>query len=231
MIGEDKILSVMDGWGYYLHEKIHAGHLGYSNLLVAIREPPTRKHFDPELIILQLCDKNGAASSSSLKKKFSAQVPQPVCPGQINLYDRKNKRIDFFTFGGTLDAITAPDETIYWLHSSAPILEIVNDPANVADQLAAEVQLMLAVLKAHWDDDLGFAQRLGQLEPFQFYLAALESILMRYQQTSALKSNFHKLYSALLEEKDILIRTGQWPNSPVRLRALLSPIYQLEEDI
>lgn len=205
------ILRQMEDWGYYLLPKTHSNSLGYGGLLVALRPKPTRLHFDPEKLELRLRE-GDVVNWVTLNFHSSLREACSVCPGRVTLTDRMNKRIAFFVFGGLLTAGADPGEVVYVLESPAPILELSTKLDSLPDQFAAEVEMMLSMLQARWGtNDQGFAQRLAELEPFQFYTACLESILMRYQHAHSLQESYHGLYVALLHEKEWLVETGQWP--------------------
>ena len=79
-------------------------------------------------------------------------------------------------------------------------------------------------VQARWgSNDAGFARRLAQVDPLQFYLASLHSILLRCRQSRALQECLEDLYDVLLREKDWLMRAGQWPALLPTLEELLAP--------
>jgi hypothetical protein len=140
------------------------------------------------------------------------------------LTDRYDKRVDFFTFGGHLETVTQPDERIIILRSPVPILEIFNDLTCISDQLAFEAEGLLARMHARWTkDDEGFARRLGQAEPLEFYLASLNEIMGRYEHHRDLRSSWPGFYSKLVAEKDWLIQQGRWPDSVTSPEDILAP--------
>lgn len=214
----------MEDWGYYLLPKAHPSSPGYIGLRVAIREMPTRLHFDPESIHLRLRGKDGTARWITLRLEAPFQETRHVCPGRVILHDRVDKRVFFFVFGGSLTAVTAPDKTVYSLHSPAPILELTDTVESVPDQLASETEAMVGKLQARWGyDDAGFGRCLAQLDGLEFYLASLHTILLRYKQSRALQASFDDLYGALLTEKAWLMKAEKWPASPPILEKLLAP--------
>lgn len=223
-ISERDFIDRMEKWGYYLLPKSHPHCFGHTGLLVAIRETPTEQHFDPELIHLRLGDRDNLAKSVTLKLKPAFSRPRHICPGRVVLYDRIDKRVHFFTFGGSLETISAPDETVYFLHSPGPILEITGDLRSIPDQLAFEIEALLGECQTKWgSNDNGFVCRLAQLDPRQFYLSSLQTILIRYQHHRALRRNHSKFYTALLQEKEWLAQAGQWPATSSLLEDLFDP--------
>jgi hypothetical protein len=217
-------MSEMEDWGYFLLPQAHPHSPGYTGLRIAIRARPTRLHFDPETIRLRLRDKYGSANWTALELGSPDQKAKHVCPGQVILRDRLDKRVHFFTFGSSLEVACAPDVIVYSLHSPAPILELTEPKESIPDQLASETEAMMGELQARWgSNDAGFARRLAQVDPLRFYLASLHSILLRCRQSWALQEYLDDLYDALLREKEWLMRAGQWPASPPALEKLLAP--------
>lgn len=216
------IFHQIEKWGYYLLPKFHRDSPGYRGLLVAIRAIPTNRHFDPELISLQVYNQGGGIDSTSLTFSSPVQDQNRACPGRVVLYDRFNKQVNFYTFGGLWEAFTEPGQQIYLLRSSAPILELRLSLDHPADQLAAEVELMLAVFRARWQlDRAQLTRHLSRWDPFLFYRASLVSILFRYERAPALRRCFYPFYRLLCHEKDWLKELGQWPNSSNTLGKLL----------
>jgi hypothetical protein len=225
---EQSILHLMENWGYYLLPKSHPDSPGYTGLLVAIRKKPTEKHFDPQTMRLRLRDKHNEAKWTTLGLHSPVELPIKAslhaCPGEVILRDRTDKRANFFVFGGSLEAVSVPSETVYSLRSPAPILQLTDDPETVPDQLASETQALIGELQVRWgSDEEGFARRLAQVDPLQFYVATLETILAHYEQDHTLQETFHEFYLALRNGKGRLMERGQWPTTPPRLEALLAP--------
>lgn len=220
MFDASAILKQMAAWGYHLLPPTHPQSPGHTGLLIAFRPQPTRVHYDPESLHLRLCQ-NGQASWETLTIGSLRRPIQQVCAGPLTLRDRLDKRVDFFTFGGSLIAEADPQEVVYYVESPAPILDLSTSQADIGRLLAIEVELMLSVFQARWgSDERGFFERLAQVEPLDFYTASLESILMRYERSHALKHNYHGLFNALGREKEWLIETGEWPAHPQTLGKL-----------
>jgi len=219
-----RVLHEMEGWGYYLLPRAHLHSPGYTGLRIAIRGTPTKLHFDPESIRLRLRDGPGSANWTTLELGSPDQGTGHVCPGRVIVRDRLDKRIHFFTFGGSLEVAFAPGVIVYSLQSPAPILELTEPEESIPDQLASETEAMMGEVQARWgSNDAGFARRLAQVDPFQFYLGSLHSILLRFGHSRALRESFEALYDALLHEEKWLMQTGQWPAQPLMLEELLAP--------
>lgn len=221
---EESVLELVKSWGYRPLTKPHPDSLGYGRLLVAIRKQPTEQHFDPQRLHLRLRDEHGLAKWRTLSWLSPLEGSGHVCPCLITLHDRSDKRVYFFTFGGTLEATPGADKTVYELRSPAPILELTGRDETVQDQLASETGELLGEIEVQWKaDEKGFSRRLAQVDPAQFYLATLQSLPHRYEHTHALEDTYHELHDALCREREWLAEKGQWPTQSAALEDLLAP--------
>ena len=214
----------LNNWGYQLFPESDHYSAGYNELDVVVREEPTNSHYDPESVRLQLRDRDGFASWTTLELGSAFKESRHVCPGRVILRDRVDKRVQFFSFGGSLEASVKPGVVVYSLHSSAPVLGLNQPAQRVTDQFVFETEAIIGKLKADWVvDDAGFGRRLAQIDPLQFYLASVFSILVHLKDAPALQQSLSGLYAMLSRERAWLRETGQWPVSPSRLEELLAP--------
>jgi len=223
MDGGSLLGPTMD-WGYYLLPQSHRDSPGYAGVLIVIREQPTGKHFDPKTLYLPVRDVEGVAKWTKLSWSSPPTDSNHVCPGRVILSDRFDKRVEFFTFGGSLEVTSGSGEMVCSLHSPAPVLELVAQQETIPDQLASETEALMGKIRAKWElDDRGFNQRLAEVNPLQFYLATLQSILLQYKHTPTLAEVYHELRDALLREKEWLVAKDLWPVDSLRLEDLLAP--------
>lgn len=221
---QESIFHQMENWGYYLLPRFHELGPGNTGLLVAIRETPTKMHFDPDAIHLRLRDQDGIANWTKLDLRGSFRGSRHVCPGHIVLSDRLGKQIRFYVFGGSLEASSIPGETVYSLRSPAPILLITESPRTIPNLLASETEVILGGLQARWESDQeGFLRRLASIDSLQFYQASLCSIGQHCTRTEALQEVFEELCTALQEEEHWLKESGRWLIPPPSLETLLAP--------
>lgn len=215
----------MHNLGFELLERTHPDSPGYSGLIVAIRPHPTLQHFDPEAIHLLLADSGGNVSQTDLHLSSHLEGPGRIVLGRLVVNDRVDKRLGFFTFGACLTVHSATEGSYFVIQSSAPVLELSGSlREGVADQLAAETEALLARLHVQWGRRDGeFVQRLAQIDPLTFYIAAIHSILTMFAGSIALRNGSHALNSRLREEQRWLQQTGRWPAHPPTLDLLLVP--------
>jgi hypothetical protein len=221
---EQSLLELMQNWGYYLLPKSHRDSPGYTGLLIAIRQQPTGRHFDPHRLHLWLRDADSVVEWRTLDWLTPLETPAHACPGRLILSDRFDKSVEFFTFGGSLEVISEPSEMVYSLRSPAPILELAEHSDTVPNQLAAETESLMGEIGAEWGlDEKGFNRRLAEVAPLQFYLASLQSILVHYEHSQALEQVSHRFLDALHREREWLVAEGLWPVNPPVLEDLLAP--------
>jgi hypothetical protein len=221
---EQSIIELIENWGYYLLPKRHPRCPGYTGLLVAIRKEPSGKHFDPHRLYLHLFDDECIARWTISDWLTPFKDSGHVCPGRVILRDRSGKSVEFFTFGASLETASGPDEMVYSFRSPAPILALGTSLETVPDHLASETEALMGKMEARWGlDEKGFNRRLAEIDPLQFYLAALQSILLHYGQAESLGETFHEFYQALYGEKEWLMTRDLWPVNPPVLEDLLAP--------
>ena len=62
------------------------------------------------------------------------------------LRDRSEKQVDFFVFGGSLEAVSVPGETVYSLCSPVPILRVTENLESTPNRLASEAEALIGEL-------------------------------------------------------------------------------------
>ena len=207
--------------GYRLLPRAHPNSPGYTGLIVVLGRETAGRHFNPVAVRLRLLNESDSCHWVVLRERSSIKGKQHVCPGQLTLFDEDDAVRDFFTFGGSLELSKTDGEQVYSITSDAPILELNNPRESVPDQLAAEADALLAKIVVRCEpqrDD--FDQRLAKVDPFQFYVATLHSILTHYQHAPILEKAFRSFHDSLSREKGWLVGKGLWPAQPLALENL-----------
>lgn len=210
--------------GYRLLDPPHPASPGGTRLLIALRQTLTERHYDPERIDLSRADPDRGVGQVRLTLASLPTGRWLLCAGPVVLRDRFDKRVHFFTYGGTLDIYGNNGLAVCVLTSPAPIVEMSNEPDNVAEQLASETEALLARMHAIWrTNDHGFLQRLVEIDPLELYAATILQLLKTYEHNPALRHSFHRFYGLLLKEQDWLQGLGRPQSSSIPLDALLAP--------
>lgn len=143
-----------------------------------------------------------------------AQRRSRVGIGRFFLMPYHGNMVQGFSTGGDLDITGYPDYT--WCHftSSAPIFSLegpLNDPVHL---LVPEIEAELARLRATYGaDDLKFYRKLGQLDPFETFVAALDFLRHRLNILRQLIPDDQLTATAIALQTGIeaIMAAGEWP--------------------
>ncbi len=221
---EEQVAALLKDLGYRLLAPHHRGSPGYSGLLVALRDSPTGHHFDPEAVSAVLRDAEGLAREVLLTRDEIGLPSGHLCPGPVTVSDWRDKRLHFYSYGGRIEMSTVPSGRVVAIHSPAPILEITRGQGSIAEDLASEVRSYVARAAAAWHGaEEGFARRLAGVEPLEFYVAAIHSLLSAHRGSEDLAGVYRELDGVLAAERQWLQEQGRWPAAPPHLDDLLCP--------
>jgi hypothetical protein len=174
-------------------------------------------HFDPKVVQLPIftsVDRFHPKGIEHLKvhHPWPYQSSYHVAPGMLIISDRKDKKVEAFTFGGTLQIDSAEKYTKCVIQSDAPIIEIDSTSTTVM-KMVEEVEIILAERRILWvHDEEEFEARLEKIPPSVLYAACLEELKTKIghfhsRETSEIQ-DFNKLIAG---EKRSLINEGLWP--------------------
>lgn len=164
------------GYVYYAYESIE--HPGHPRMDVIMRKTPTYRHFDPtRACFLVVSHKAGRLEQIHIEHPWTMGKRYRVCAGRIYLSDRTGKRVEAFSFGGDLQILSDKEKTVCALMSSAPIFALCTTH-DLPMWITAEVEIILARQKAHWDPrhPHGFEEHLAMVDPFLLYASCLQTI-------------------------------------------------------
>ncbi len=223
---KDDVVSHPQDFGYFFAPHAHTGLHGHLYLDVRLSDQPSYQHFDPEEVELnvKIPSASGVAPQLDelhLRHPWTGSPTYEVSCGHVYLYDRKGKKVDAFTFGGTVHIRTEGERTRVVFESPVPIFEVT--PVNpVVDLLIDEVEILLAMRRAAWlktDPHLHiYEERMCQLKPSDLYAACLLSVEERLMRLSdgASEMSLH-LRSAIRAELYWLKENGVWLGERIRL--------------
>lgn len=197
--------------------------LGDEQIDIILREKPTNVHFDPQRVQVTVRAPI-EVEMLNIHHPWRFQKPVQVSPGFIRIFDRVKKEIEVFTFGGKMEVTAVADYTLCQISSPAPLLELrVKDAVTTLffDEIEIIFAEMRAKLNLHTSSK--FDAKLMTIEPFLLYVVCLEC-------TRKKLGDFHnfedvtqnKLKHKLLEEKERLQATNEWPSDIPTLQELLT---------
>lgn len=208
---EQSLLHKLETWGHYALPRPHKGSPGHTGLLILLRLQPGGRHFDPQSIHIRLQNWDNTPHWTTLAADTEFQQSRRVHPGKLTIQERDGDRVEFFTFGGTLEAEALPGEMVYSLRSSAPILALTMDTETAVDQLAAETQALFAKIEAqhNWREQTLLAKALVY-SPEQLYLAMLTTLWRQDEATAVLRQSHPALHHLLAAEKAWFNENDNW---------------------
>jgi hypothetical protein len=168
-------------------------------LLVAIRETPTLRHFDPETVEYWVTDDRHGA-----RRRLTRATTLPIATdfswGLIRIADRLHVTNEYLAFGGRMAAESVGDMVVAVFTSPAPVLRRGghSQPWDLgADSLGAFFsRFMVAV-----DYSPGFEARAAQADPVTRYASFLADAVARYRTSPALRSDQPTLWVLLRAEE------------------------------
>lgn len=171
---------------------------GPAYLLVALRDHPTLRHYDPERIEFWASGR-GRAVRRALTRATPMPLDVEVSWGLIRLIDRVSASNEYLTFGGRVSAAAVDDATVAVFRSPVPLLcrgghsQLWDDGA---DLVAAFFGRLAATLSAP-----GLEAEVTRATPETRYCAFLADVGARYRRSPDLQSEDARLWSILRTEE------------------------------
>lgn len=142
---------------------------GPASLLVAMRERPTLRHYDPEVVGFWATH-DGRGTHETITRASLMPVSTGVSWGEIQILDRLGESNGYLGFGGRCDADLIDDAVIVAFTSSAPILRR-GGHSQGWDDGADAVGAFFGRLLVTVDYVPGFEERLAHATPLARYAA------------------------------------------------------------
>ena len=165
--------------GYWFESFDKSDALGYRALDVNVYHTPPGHHFDPERVTFPTVNVGGALTTATITHPWRGRGSLPLAVGDIILRDRRQKRVEAFTFGGDVTLHVFADRTYCRFTSPVPFFQRSSHAhgEDGGSVIAAEVEALLARRRAAGHgDDAGFSRRLAAVEPTVLYVATLKAL-------------------------------------------------------
>lgn len=208
--------GLLHDWGF-LVQRNRRDQNGPAFLLVALRERPTLRHFDPEIVRFWET-RGGRGCRVTLDRRLALPFSRPFAWGRIEIEDRLGVTNEYLTFGGRLLGARVDDASVLVFESPVPILRRGGHSQGWdrgADQLAA----FFARLKVAVDYVPGFEQELGAASPETVYAAFIVDAVGRYRRSEALRASEPELWR-MIRSACVRLRAAR-PDDLARATALL----------
>jgi len=155
---------------------------GPASLIVALRDRPTLRHYDPEVVEFW-STRDGRGTRECVTRATKLPFVAGVSWGEIRIVDRLGVANRYLTFGGRCDADRIDDAVIVAVTSSAPILRR-GGHSQGWDEGADAIGAFFGRLLVTVDYVPDFERRLGDATPLQRYSAFIADALARERALS-----------------------------------------------
>lgn len=177
---------------------------GPAYLLVALRDQPTLRHYDPERIEYWATER-GRGVRRSLTRWTTMPVDLTFSWGMIRLFDRLSVTNEYLTFGGHLSAAEVDGAVIAAFTSPVPMLRR-GGHSQIWDEGSDELGAFFARLVAAVDTRSKLEPRLAAVDPYGRYAAFLAEVMGRYRTSPGLRTLNPKVWTMLRTEESRMRR-------------------------
>jgi hypothetical protein len=171
---------------------------GPAYLLVAIRDAPTLRHYDPELVEYWVAQQ-GRGVRRALDRSTRLPLEADFSWGLIRIIDRLEVSNEYVTFGGHLSAAEVDGMTVAVFTSPAPLLRR-GGHSQGWDHGAASLAAFFGRLIVAVDFTPGFEARAAAVDPITRYSAFIGDLVARYRRSSVLRDQHADLWILLQSE-------------------------------
>jgi len=201
-IAPDVAAERLADWGFLAHPDL-PDLVGDAYLLVALRDAPTLRHFDPERVNAWVSQGSRGARleigrpTGDLETEFSW--------GTIEIVDRLGVSNEFVSCGGHLTVARVDGMTVVICVSSAPILRR-GGHSQGWDEAAVDLAAYFGRILIAVDYVPGFEARIAAARPLTRYAAFIADSDARFRASEALRGEHSTLWTLLRGEEERLRR-------------------------
>ena len=159
---------------------------GPAFLLVALRETPTLRHYDPERVEYWV-SRGGRGARAILTRDMPMPLDTEYSWGLIRLVDRVPVTNEYLSFGGHLSVAPVDNSAVAVFTSPAPLLRR-GGHSQLWDEGADLLAAFFARLVGAIDVRPGLEPRLAQVDPRTRYAAFLGDVVGRYRRSASLRA-------------------------------------------
>jgi hypothetical protein len=175
---------------------------GPAYLLVALRDQPTLRHYDPELIEYWTSQR-GRGVREALSRATPMPLDRPFSWGMIRLVDRLSVTNEYLTFGGRLSAAEVDGATIAVFTSPAPMLRR-GGHSQIWDEGTDELGAFFGRMVAAVDTYPALEARLSAADPLVRYCVFLADVVARYRSSPDLRTVDPTVWTLLRAEESLM---------------------------
>jgi hypothetical protein len=177
---------------------------GPAYLLVALRDEPTLRHYDPERVEYWVTERRRGVRKA-LTRSTALPVDVPFSWGMIRLFDRLAVTNEYLTFGGHLAAAEVDGATIAVFTSPVPMLRR-GGHSQIWDEGTEEIGAFFARLVAAVDTHPDLEPHLAAADPLVRYCVFLADVVGRYRACPDLRAVDPRVWTLLRAEESLMRR-------------------------
>jgi hypothetical protein len=172
-------------------------------LLVAIRDRPTLRHYDPERVTFWVAD-----GERGIRRTIDRSTATPVATefawGLIRIEDRLHVTNEYLAFGGRVEADRVDDAVLVRFVSPAPILRRGGHSQGI-DEGAETLGGWFGRLRSAIDEAPAVEARITLAEPLEVYAAFLADTIEQLNANATIRSVYADL-ACLLRAEGVRLR-------------------------
>lgn len=175
-------------------------HPGPSRLMVALRDTPTLRHFDPEVIHYWHTGPFGRGHPIDLTRRTEVPFQAGFSWGRVEIVDRLGVVNEWVSLGG--DLVAAPmgaDATIAVFSSPGPILRL-GGHSQAVDRIAMELGAFFGRIMVPIDFQPGVEKAISGAKPMERYAAFVAYEKARFRDHPVLRRE-HPHHAVILAEE------------------------------
>ena len=174
--------------------------IGSAWLLIALREAPTLRHYDPEVIEYWVSDSGRGVLRTLTRQTPALPIDTDFSWGLIRIVDRLYVTNEYLTFGGHLLVDAIDGVVIAVFTSPAPLLRR-GGHSQGWDEGAESLGAFFSRLLLAVDYVPGFEGEVARADPVTRYAAFLDDAIGRYRASSRLRAADPDFWAHLLAEE------------------------------
>jgi len=167
---------------------------------IFISSVPTEKHFDVQQVYIFIKTPAGTMEKTTVKHPWTYKKTANIYAGVVILEDRNKNKKEAFTFGGDLKIESQASQTICFLTSSAPILEI-NGTTPMHRFFVEELEILFAKRRAMYPNHSAYEKLLIEADPLKLYLASLKTLIQKFEKFPHKDRKYRQFLHFLYSEK------------------------------
>jgi hypothetical protein len=171
---------------------------GPGYLLIALRQEPTLRHYDPEAVEYWVTEADRGVRRT-LTRETRLPIETEFSWGPIRIVDRLHETNEYLTFGGHVSADVVDGVVIAVFISPAPLLRR-GGHSQAWDEGAESLGAFFGRFLIAVDYAPGFEARAAQADPVTRYAAFLADAMARYRTSPVLRREQPDLWALLQAE-------------------------------